>query len=217
MSLAVSVGQLAFLHRYEPPEEVENFRRALRAINRVLQANGLPQHSEPESLPELKDRVPIGSIPYGWLHYLRRAVAYAMRPGKQFRPLREGEEPSADPVYDEVLCSCQSHIICHSDCEGFYVPIDFTEPLYDELSDDDPNIIRGGILGSSQGGLRELVLATPLLDVPLSNGQLGDKDALAICEEAGGAHPHEVARFAWLLMFERLRQSVEYRSAVVFG
>jgi hypothetical protein len=216
MSLAVSVGQLAFL-RDEDPDEVEAFREELRAVNRVLAAHGLPPHDEPESLPEITDRVSIGSIPYGWLQHARRAVAYALRPGKRFRPLRDGEDPAADRRYDDVLFSCESHVICHSHCEGFYVPIDFPEPLYDELSDDDPRVIRGGILGSSQGGLRELVLAAPLLGIPLTGGRLADADAVAICEEPEGVHPHEVARKAWLLLFERLRQSVEHRSAAVFG
>src|SRR5262245_48281140 len=117
MSLAVSIGQLAFLRRYEP-EEVESFRRELCAGNRGLESNGWPRHSEPEALPEFQDRASIGSIPYGWLQHVRRAVAYAMRPGKRFQPLREGEDPSADELYDKVLCSCESHIICHSDCEG---------------------------------------------------------------------------------------------------
>jgi hypothetical protein len=216
MTLGISVGQLAFLRIHEP-EEVEGFREELRAVNRVLTSNGFPNHNEPESLAQIVDRVPIGSIPYGWLHYTRRAVAYAMRPGKRFRPLRAGEEPSEDSVYDEVLFSCESHIICHSDCQGFYVPIDFPEPLYDDLPDSDPGVTRGGILGSSQGGLRELLLAAPLLDIPLRGGRLSDKAARAICQEVEGAHPHWVARQTWLCVFERLRQSVEHGATAVFG
>lgn len=216
MGLAISVGQLAFL-RDEDPNEVEAFRDELRAVNRVLTANGLPPHEEPESLPEITECVSIGSIPYGWLHHTRRAVAYALRPGRRFLPLRDGEDPAADDLYDDVLFSCESHIICHSDCEGFYIPIDFPEPLYDDLNDDDPRVICGGILGSSQAGLRELVLAAPLLDIPLTDGRLADADAVAISEEAEEGHPHEVARKAWLLLFKRLQQSVEFRSAVVFG
>lgn len=145
MGLAVSVGQLAFLHTHDP-EGVESLREAFRAVNRLLVSNGLPPHNEPESLPEIADRVPVGSMPYSWLHYVRRAVAYAMKPGRPFRPLREGEQPSEDPVYDDVLFSFRSHIVCHSDGEGFYVPIDFPEPLYDDLPDGDPECIEGGHL-----------------------------------------------------------------------
>jgi hypothetical protein len=85
------------------------------------------------------------------------------------------------------------------------------------LADGDPECIEGGILGSSQGGLRELLLAAPRLDIPLVGGRLTDEDAAAVCREAEGAHPHWVARQAWLYMHERLRQSIEYGSAAVFG
>jgi hypothetical protein len=217
MGLAISVGQLAFLRQDEYPEDVEMFRAELRAVNRVLAANGLPPHVEPESLPTIVDRVPVGSMPYGWLHHTRRAVAYAMRPGRPFRPLDEDEDPGEDPLYDAVLSTSTSHVICHSDCEGFYVPTDFPEPLYDELRDGEPGALVGGMLGSSQGGLRELALAAPLLDIPLEGGRLSDKQARAVCEERQDAHPHWIARQAWLCLYERLRQSVEFRTLVVFG
>jgi hypothetical protein len=216
MSLAVSVGLLAYL-KSEDPEGAEWLRQELKAVNRILASNRLPAHIEPESLPPILDRVSVGSMHYSWIHYLRRAVAYALRAPDRFRPQKGDEEPTEDEMYDRVLCSSESHIICHSDCEGFYVPIDFPEPLYDELNDDDEGVIPGGILGSSQGGLRELVLVAPLLDIRLSGGQLRDKEALKICREREGEHPHAIARKAWLTIFERLWQSVEFKSAVVFG
>jgi hypothetical protein len=193
------------------------FREDLRAINRVLVANGLPAHTEPESLPEIKDRVPVSSIPYRWLHVLRRAVAYALRPGERFRPLRPGE-PELDRVHDDVLFSCESHLICHSDGGGFYVPVDFPEPLYDELGEDEPDALVGGILGSSQGGLRELALTAPLLGIRLVKGRLGNAAARAICQEPPEAsRPGAIERHAWLYLHERLRQSVELRAVALFG
>src|SRR5262245_47500895 len=124
MGLVVSVGRLADL-RVHDPEGAEMLANEFHAVNRVLASNGLPSHTEPEFLPPIGDRVPLGSsMPYDWLHYLRRAVAYAMRPEERFRPLRGSEDPDEDSVYQDVLFSCESHIICHSDCEGFDVPID---------------------------------------------------------------------------------------------
>jgi hypothetical protein len=216
MGLSVSVGLLAFL-KTNDPEGVEGLVASFRAVNRVLASHGLPPHNEPETLAEIVDRVPVVSMPYNALHHLRRAVAYAMRPGRQFRPLRKGEQPIEDLVLDGAMSSFSSHIICHSDGNGFYVPIDFPEPLSDDLPDEDPECIEGGILGSSQGGLRELMLAAPLLDIPLVGGQLSDENAKVVCREPVGSHPHWVARQMWLYLHERLRQSVEYQSAVVFG
>jgi hypothetical protein len=97
------------------------------------------------------------------------------------------------------------------------VPVDFPKPLYDKLRDDQPGVVLGGILGSSQGGLRELVLAAPLLGIPLSGGKLSAARARAIGKEQAGAHPHGVERKAWLTMFERLRQSVRFKTVVSFG
>jgi hypothetical protein len=217
MSLAVAVGQLAFLRREEPEEEVERFRKKLRAVNRVLADHGLPSHTEPESLPPFRDRAPVGGMPYDWLHCLRRAVAYAMRRHKSLPPLQDDEDPSEDRLYDQVLSYGDSHLICHSDCEGFYVPVDFPKPLYDKIRDDQPGVILGGILGSSQGGLRELVLAAPLLGIPLSGGKLSAAQARAIGKEHFGIHPHGAARKAWLTLFERLGQSVKHNTAVYFA
>ena len=72
---------------------------------------------------------------------------------------------------------------------GLLRPIDFPEPLYDELPDGDPHCIEGGILGSSQGAMRELVRVAPLLDISLTAGILGDEQEIehpdaAFVEEA---------------------------------
>jgi len=106
-----------------------------------------------------------------------------------------------------------SHFICHSGCEGFYVPIDFPEPLYDDLDGDLP----GGILGSSQQALKEIMLAAPLLGIPLRGKKLSDKAAKDIANEPDGSHPYWIERKVWLTMFEAFRHSVEYKCAVIFG
>jgi hypothetical protein len=61
------------------------------------------------------------------------------------------------------------------------------------------------------------VLAAPLIDIKLESGRLSDTEAQAVCEEPEGSHPHWVGRQAWLYLHERLRQSVEFKTAVVFG
>ena len=76
MGLAITVGQLVELKELDE-EGADWFRQQLREINRVLRANGLPEHTEPEELPRLEDRSAVGSFGYSWLHYLRRAVPVA--------------------------------------------------------------------------------------------------------------------------------------------
>jgi hypothetical protein len=205
MGLSISVGRLArFIAEGDDEEAVEYARDGIREINRVLAANGLPPHVEPEELPPFHDRCRASGLPYSWIHYLRRAVAYARRAPEEFVPPMSGD-PTEDPrVDDELTIFFDSHIICHSDADGFYVPIDFPEPLYYD----------GGILGSCQGAMRELIQTAPLLGITLVDGQLTDQMADAINAEDGG--PLYVERQVWLQLYELFRQSIEQRAAVWF-
>ena len=60
-------------------------------------------------------------------------------------PVREGEDPSKDSLVEDARFDF--HLLIHSDAEGFYVPVDFKEVLFDEEQQ-----LAGGMLGSS--GLR---------------------------------------------------------------
>jgi hypothetical protein len=212
MSLAISLGVLATDNI--DPEWAESLRAAFRRVNRLLAAHGLPPHVEPERLLALPYRGQLRGFPYSCLHYLRRAVAYARQAPEEFCPLSEGENAAEDARIDtELFVVINSHLICHSDCEGFYVPIDFDEPLYE----DEETKIPGGILGSSQRALAETRLAAPLLGIPLKGMDLADEVANRIAEERDGAHPYWIERKVWLTMFESFRLSVENGCAVVFN
>jgi hypothetical protein len=104
-----------------------------------------------------------------------------------------------------------SHLICHSDGGGFYVPIDFPEPLYDEPDGE----LGGGILGSSQAALRELLQVAPLIGIQMENKLLPDSTAEEINNEESG--PYLIERKVWLKLFERFRLSVQHRTLVAFG
>lgn len=198
MGLSVSVGQLAWcLAEGCDEEEIEYARRNIREVNRVLAENGLPPHVEPEALPPFRDRCRGVGLPYSMIHSLRRAVAYARRAPEEFAPPMTGD-PTRDPrVEDELTIYFDSHLICHSDADGFYVPIDFPEPLYYD----------GGILGSSQGAMRELVQVAPLLGIDLVDGHLTDQMADVLNDDSDG--PLEAERYVWFQFFERFRRSVE--------
>jgi hypothetical protein len=213
MGLAVSVGVLAGKDNADP-EGLDWLRAGFREVNRVLAAHGLPLHEEPESLPDIPNRGQLMSFPYSWLHYLRRAAAFARQAPDQFCPVAEGVDPAQDEMLDrEYFVIMDSHLICHSDSEGFYVPIDFTEPLYDDQEEGLP----GGILGSSQRALEEVRRTAPLLGIPLDDGDLCDDAARSIASEEDGSSAYWIERQVWLTMFEALRQSVEHKCAVAFG
>ena len=224
MGLGVGVGTLARALENNDSDTVQWMRNDFAEINRVLAANGLPAHHEPESLPPIEGRLGrswdeglkkglwLSHMPYSWLHYLRRAVAYARRAPDRFRPILEGEDPTQDAFVDREGDFLESHLIVHSDSEGFYVPIDFPEPLFD-----DEKGLAGGILGSSQGALRELIRAAPILGIPLKDGDLDYENAEGLSAGGDGGHPLGIERYVWLLLFERFRQSIKYGTAVRFG
>src|SRR5262245_39591045 len=124
MGLAVAVGELADLLIHDE-EGAEWLRASLAKVNAVLAEKNLPLHNEPEKLPKFDDdRTVLGGFPYSFLHYLRRAYAHwKQNPGKPITPCTPGEDPAADQAVDEESCMMDSHLLCHSDCEGFYVPI----------------------------------------------------------------------------------------------
>lgn len=217
MGLDVSVGALAYAVRHGYDEDADHFRRDLAEVNRVLAANGRPPHVEPEVLLPFRDRSDAAGAgqPYSYLHYLRRAVAFARHAPDEFVPVGKWENPADHPLIDdELFLHMDSHLICHSDCEGYYVPQDFPDPLYDDRDDGLP----GGILGSSQRAVAELVQVAPLLGITLRAGKLSDAEAkrtAAACR--AGSHPYEIERYVWLKLFERFRLSVEHGAAVSFG
>lgn len=208
MGLSISVGHLAWCVAEGEDEQLEDVRDDLRRINRVLAAHGLPPHVEPWVLPPFRDRCTGVGLPYTMVHYLRRAVAYARHAPKRFTPCTG--DPTADPLVDrELSVHFDSHLICHSDCDGFYVPIDFPEPLYEDAG------TGIGQLGSSHAALRELVLTAPVLGIRLRNGALPDAVADELNAERDG--PLRTERYAWFKFYERFRRSVEQEAAAWFG
>jgi hypothetical protein len=181
MSLAVVFGLLADLNANDA-EGASRLRAALSKVNGVLAKNALPGHTEPESLPPVHSRASIAGFPYSFLHHLRRLAAHVSAdPSWKPTPFPESDDPADDPEVADQFALFQSHLLCHSDCEGFYLPIDFPRPLFA-----DEKRVPGGMLGSSQGLLRELVALAPFLGIKLSRGRLLDTEADRI-NDIGGA------------------------------
>src|SRR5262249_26330785 len=130
-----------------------------------------------------------------------------------FRPVAKGEDPVADPLVDrELSVLMDSHLICHSDGDGFYVPIDFPEPLYD---DRETGSI--GPVGSSPQALEGLLQVAPPPEISLKKGVLSDREAERIATEDEKDHPLWIEHRAWLRLFERFRASVAHNAVVTFG
>lgn len=212
MGLAISVGVLADLLIHDA-EGAEWMSEDLAAANRVLVAAGLPAHDEPRQLPPLAHRAALRSMPYSFIHHLRRAYAHCVNtPEWIATPLPEGVDPAQDPVLDAEVTMFSSHLLCHSDAEGFYLPIDFTEVLFDESDDHD---LPGGMLGSSYRLRDELVRVAPSLGIALQGDALSDAEAARIGRltlKDEGLY-RELA--SWLALYEAARLSIEHKTAVV--
>jgi hypothetical protein len=209
VGLSITVGIIAYLAE-DDPECADREWPDFDLINDILREHGLPEHEEPRSLPILGDRAGLTGFPYSFLHYLRRFYARRIaHPNQMPPPMIEGEDPTDDPVVDDVG-SLDHLLLWHSDCEGYYIPIDFPEILGDDR-------ITGAMVGSSVRLLDELILVAEPLGIVLHDRQLNDADAKAIAEEDEVGNPYWIERQVWLTLFEAARLSIEHRAAIHFG
>ncbi|MEU0543279.1 hypothetical protein ABZ319_25740 [Nocardia sp. NPDC005978] len=214
MGLAISVHSYAYALSEGDLEYAEDLRRDLAAINRVLAENDLPAHEEPETRGAATGREHMGSFPYSFLHYLRRAYAHAYtNPSEPLTPVAAGEPPTEDELVDDLLYMFDCHLISHSDAEGCYVPIDFDHVLAAEAAD---IALPGGILGSSVALLRELTYLAPYLGIELRDGVLTDEVAATMARTEDD-DPFAREREVWLTLFESARVSVANNTLISFG
>lgn len=212
MGLSIEVGLLAAL-KGEGPDGAAWLRGQLDAVNALLAEHGLPRHDEPTVLPELVDRAPLDGFPYSFVHYLRRVAAHALeRPDSKAVPFPESADPTEDAALQRQMFQTESHLIAHSDCEGFYVPIDFPEVLVDEQER-----VAGAIVGSSMALLRELIALAPTLGIHLTNGVLADAEVDGITALLDSEGPLWREKVAWLCFYEVARLSVEHGTAICFN
>jgi hypothetical protein len=212
MGLAIVLGMLADQAENDP-EGLEYYRGVFAVVNELLNKSGLPTHSEPEALPFLKSRSSVDSYPYSFIHYLRRAYAHRVAdPSWVATPFPADDEPMKDPVLNRVANQLTSHLLCHSDAEGFYVPVDFQPVLFDETEE-----MPGGMLGSSYRLRDELIYLAPALGIRLDGSQLADSDAEEINVEEDQEEGVWRERLVWLSLFEAARLSIEHGTAICFS
>jgi hypothetical protein len=188
----------------------ELFLDDLECINHYLREKGLPEYREPEHLPVIYSRAECTSFPYTFLHYLRRIYARTRQnPDEAAVPVSAGEDPTQDPVVTSEGLMLDSHLLLHSDCEGYYLPIDFREPIGGQ---DMP----GGIAGSSYQLLKELRLTAKPLNIILNNGELSDQEAQRINDLGQAEGPLHREYITWLALYEAARLSILYGCVIRF-
>jgi hypothetical protein len=214
MGLAVNVGVLASLLEENDQEAAEWFREALIGVNQLLDEVGLPRHNEPEKISP-HSRSALTGFPYSYLHHLRRFYARAIGdPDRSPEPTPEGQSPADDPVLQDELSMMSSHLLCHADDAGFYLPIEFDDIILDPK---DLKRVPGGFLGSSFRLMAELISTAPQLGIGIENGHLADTEANRINKDIEAQSSLWIEKAVWLSLFEAARLSIEYKSAIDFS
>jgi hypothetical protein len=213
MGLGVSTDYLADMLENDAEGAVW-IRNQVGVINSFLVENGLPAHVEPERRGLARPRAHCSSFPYSCLHYLRRAFAHVReRPGVPLEPVPRGADLADDPLLGDAMTMMDSHLLCHSDCEGFYVPVEFDGVIFDTQD----RGLSGGMLGSSQRLLGELVEVAPAIGIALGGGVLSDRIAAQLADEEDETAPFCCERLVWLALYENARISIINRSLLVFS
>jgi len=212
MGLAISVGILASL---DDAEGVRQYEQEFEKVNALLAKHALPRFNEPQQFSDgaLARVAHTSSFPYSFVHYLRRAFAYT-RANKPVTPMEDGCDPALDPVLDdEYSLHMDSHLCCHSDAEGFYLPLEM--PV---LYGDDHLHVAGGMVGSSIGLLRELRTVASAIGVVFDGEQLPDDVAVRVHDES--AHEKTALwreQMVWLALWSNATVSARAKTAIVFN
>jgi hypothetical protein len=210
MGLSIGIGLLDSV-RSADAEAYAHHKNAFARLSAFLAREGHTGYIEPEGVSY---RLPpfTSSFPYSFLHYLRRAFAHVRAGATQVTPCPAGTDPAKDPRIDEELTlHMDSHLVCHSDCEGYYVPLDFRDVLYPPKADK----IAGGIVGSSHALVRELARVAPAIGIEV--GASGPTPAmLAALANEGQSVPLFRERMVWLALHVCATASVATGSAIVF-
>ena len=204
MGLSVSVGMVADMERIGETEGAERYRRQFAALSTSLEAEGVSGYREPDVV-ELSMRPHCSSFPYSMLAFLRRCFAL-QREGQPVTPTDDSDD-DRDYVID-ATSMLNSHLLCHSDCDGYYVPVDFYEPLF--LAESNLTV------GSSQRLLAERREVAPHIGVTLEPDEtLSDAEAARLNTYEDG-QPYWRELVVWLALHEACRVSVTTGAAIVF-
>ncbi|GID12142.1 hypothetical protein Aru02nite_30310 [Actinocatenispora rupis] len=208
MGLAVAVGIV-------PDEETDAEERAERRAEADALAVELAMEGvrwrEPERGRVPATRAHVGSFSYSCLHTLRRVYAL-LDEGRPVTPAAADTAEDDAEVVESVSLMFESHLLNHSDCEGYYVPAEFDDPLF--LPPD--RVAGGGMVGSCQALLAELRICAPAIGIRLGpDGALSDAEADRVYELPED-DPFSTETMVWLTLHEQCIASIASGRALVF-
>jgi hypothetical protein len=234
MGLGLSVGYMADMKENDE-EGYEDFITQMAKVNQALSAVGLPLHEEPESVkPE--DAISLEMYGYSGLHYLRRIAAHLTYteklppPGTEesteakflkqyYKESVQGGRPRGLMSLFKRSASAKNfnfnHLIQHSDCEGYYLPIDFANVIFP----DSKLKIPGEMIGSSYQLLKECKHLAKALDIPGSIAAESDELFEAPDNQGKGTgwQRYGVEAFSCVRLISACEASIRSGAAIVFA
>ncbi len=201
----------------EDDEHIEMVRADFAAIGEVLGRAGAHTWAEPELTGA--QYAEFAGWGYSGLHTVRRLAVHLAVDGRLPEPLAEARRATDDPLLNEVYETLPGdspgpfdHLVHHSDCEGYYVPVDFARVLVDEKAP-------GGYLGSSVRLLAETRRLAEALGLPEDL----DPDSRKVFAAADAREPaargwqrYGVESYVCLQLLRAAKQSIATGAAITF-
>lgn len=196
-------------------EAVDCVREDFAVIRRLLDRAGAPRWAEP-ALGE-GDDLEGDMWGYSGLHTLRRVAVHLAETGILPDPLAQARMASEDPLLKKAYAKWPAepagpfdHLIYHSDCEGYYVPVDFGQVIVDEG-------VAGGYLGSSVRLLAETRRIATALGLPEDLDPDSEEVFSATDgDAAGGWQRYGIESYVCLRLIQTAKHSIATGAAIAF-
>jgi hypothetical protein len=213
MGLGIAVGWRCDVVRHDPEHNEPSYSE-FEQLTLALAREGIDWR-EPEVLHEPGDSADFEvSFPYSYLTHLRRIYALVQRD----EPLTPASAVSREQhrrdraVDDETLFA--SHLLCHSDTDGYYIPIDMDAPLI--LLEAAAAGGGAGVVGSCQRLRTELAGFAGALGIRLEkDGTLATEQIEAVAAEEDDV-PFAAERYTWVGLYRACETSIRSGHAIVF-
>lgn len=185
-------------------------RADLARIDAVVRSEFGRGHVEPEISPTIGSPRRGASFPRPWLHALRRLYARARLDGP-ILPLAPGNSALQDSwlvdlfEMDESGVVHPSHLACHFDDFGYFVPVFLFEPVRNPA-------FPGGVVGSVDGLNEELVVCAKALGLDLDDLEENGAGALM---KAARSDPWAAEKFALGALWTASEEASEDKVVVV--
>lgn len=192
---------------------LDDYRRAdnLTAINRALAGDGVGPFEEPPRPSDLDRQVPPTSYGYSDVRLLRQYYAHVIKTGNP--PTPQTTEAELRALVQEEGAMLSSHLIVHADGQGYYVPIDFVDPVFDAAEQ-----VYGGIIGSSQRLQRELLVCAAPLGIEIDSDQrISESSLQRIWTVVRDEGPFWRELYIWVGLYDATRLSIRHGLIIMFG